>query len=220
MGFRTLESMLQRLALQNGIPSQEAGARIHNSLEEVGLGISERKRLRNLTEEERWLLELAKATLPSPKHLVLYHAMTDPSRFQAAQQRIAEGWNPAKGLLLFMTEDVSFIEQVCDHLVLMQGTEILVQGKISELVPSSYRVQVHLKNLNDDALRSVRNIATKLRFEKVPITQFTAYVPHSDDFGRIRASLEENGVTILSFLPETPSLADFIHRKRTSALSR
>lgn len=218
-GFRTVESLLRRLLLVYGTPHADIESRLEEALGVGGLKAQRRTRLRALSEEERWLLHLAKAVLSTSRHSVLYTIPSAPASFYEAQRRIAKSWKPEQGLLLFFTESIPFVEEVCEYLVLYRENAVLAQGRIAELVPNSYRVQIEVQNLNDEALRAVRNIATKLRFEKVPITQFTAIVSKEEDFERMREALLQNGVTLLAFVTETPSLENFIQRKIASTTS-
>ena len=196
-----------------GMSGPELAKEVPAALERVGLADRANTRIRAFSKGMQQRIGLAQAILHAPDLVILDEPTSalDPIGRRDVRDIVTD--LKAKGCTVVLNSHLlSEIELTCDRVAIMNRGETAVQGTIEELLAFSSTVEIEVRNLNDAALAAVRNIAAKLKLDRVPITRFTAWVRAEEDIGEIARALVENGVTLLALIPRRETLEDLFVR--------
>jgi energy-coupling factor transporter ATP-binding protein EcfA2 len=121
-----------------GLPREEIWERVHRSLAQMRLQGYEKRNPRQLSGGEMQLLAMAGVFAMHPEVLVMDEpvAMLDPVGKKMVFDAIKE-INRNRGLTTLVSDSGADIEAICefaDHMILMNGGEIVAQGEPSELL--------------------------------------------------------------------------------------
>ncbi|GAB3972620.1 gliding motility-associated ABC transporter ATP-binding subunit GldA [Spirosoma terrae] len=121
----------------HGLRSDELGKRISETIELVGLGREQHKRISQLSKGYRQRVGLAQALLHNPPVLILDEPTTglDPNQLAEIRQVIRDaGRNKT---VLFSTHIMQEVEAVCDRVVIINRGQIVADSPLSQLRSSS-----------------------------------------------------------------------------------
>jgi ABC-2 type transport system ATP-binding protein len=121
----------------HGLRSDELSKRISETIELVGLGGEQHKRVSQLSKGYRQRVGLAQALLHNPPVLILDEPTTglDPNQLAEIRQVIRDaGRNKT---VLFSTHIMQEVEAVCDRVVIINRGQIVADSPLSQLRNSS-----------------------------------------------------------------------------------
>jgi ABC-2 type transport system ATP-binding protein len=107
---------------------------------------------------------------------------------------------------------LSEIEMTCDRVAIIKKGQVAVQGTLEELLAFTSMVDVEVEGMNEEGLAALRQICAKLRFERVPITRFTAWMREEGDIPEMARALVESGVRLKALTPRRESLEQLFVR--------
>jgi ABC-2 type transport system ATP-binding protein len=155
----------ENLAVVAAARDRAAAARIPEVLERVGLSTRADDRVRTYSLGMRQRLGIARCLLADPQLLILDEPMNglDPAgirEFRAfVRDFVAEGRT-----IVLSSHLLDEVEKTCDHLAIVDGGEIVVQGSIAELRDGGEHTLVVEV---DDAARARSLLASEPRVERV-----------------------------------------------------
>jgi ABC-2 type transport system ATP-binding protein len=207
--FLTATEFLRLHGRLAGMAVRPLEARIGVVLERVGLQTRAASKIREFSRGMQQRLGLAQAIVHDPDLIILDEPTSalDPLGRRDVRQILEELREQGKTILV-NSHILSEIEATCDRVAVLKQGEIVAEGTIPELLTSASTVEVEVQEMNDAALRGVRNIVQKLRLERVPITRFTATLRSEADIPELAAALVENGVKLLALIPKRETLEE------------
>ena len=211
--FLTAEEFLHLHGKLNGMKREERNRRIPIVLARVGLQERSKSRLREFSKGMQQRVGLAQAILHEPDLVILDEPTSalDPLGRRDVRDLVMELKSEGKTVLL-NSHLLSEIEMTCDRVAIIKRGQIEVQGTMDELLTVASTVQVEVRGMNDAALSAVRSLVSKLRLERVPITQFTAHLKSEADIGELARAIVQNGVELRALIPKRETLEELFVR--------
>jgi ABC-2 type transport system ATP-binding protein len=214
--FHDFLTATEFLALHGKLAGMDGPAltrQVPAALERVGLADRAAARLRTFSKGMQQRIGLAQAILHSPDLVILDEPTSalDPMGRRDVRDIVTD--LRARGCTVVLNSHLlSEIELTCDRIAIIHKGEVAGQGSIGELLAFSSTVAVEVRNLTDAGVAAVRAIAFKIRFDRVPITHFTAWVRGEDEIGEIARALVQSGATVLALVPGRETLEDLFVR--------
>lgn len=137
------------------IPSERRSARIENVLDAVKMSPHARDKIGSFSRGMLQRIGVAQAILNEPKLLILDEPLLglDPYGRQEFKQIILG--EQAKGTSVFFSSHIlSDVEEICDHIAILNKGKMLCCGKIDDLLAASGSKAVVAPN-NDDLLKEL-----------------------------------------------------------------
>jgi ABC-2 type transport system ATP-binding protein len=156
--YLTGYGMLDFYGALSGLPPRTRRERIPQFLELVGLANWGPVRIKKYSKGMLQRLGLAQALLHHPKLLILDEPTdgVDP----AGRREIREILNrlASTGVTIFINSHLlSEVESFCEYVAMMRKGELVLEGKISDLLGSA-RYSVTASNVSDEALNDIRRL--------------------------------------------------------------
>ncbi|WP_138494975.1 ABC transporter ATP-binding protein [Paenibacillus pinistramenti] len=131
----TGEEVVRLHARLCGLTRSEAGQRIPRLLDQVGIGLRSRDRVKNYSKGMQQRLGLACALVSDPKILFLDEPSSamDPIGRSEVRQLLRE-WK-AEGKTIFLNSHLmEDVESICDRVALLNNGEVLQQGRVEDVL--------------------------------------------------------------------------------------
>lgn len=207
--FLTAAEFLRLNGRLAGVESRPLEARIGPALERVGLADRAASKVGTFSRGMLQRLGLAQAILHDPTLIILDEPTSalDPVGRRDVRE-IVEALRAQGKTILLNSHILSEIEATCDRVAILKQGQVIAEGAISDLVAFGSAVEVEVEGMNDPALQAVRQIAQKLRLERVPIARFTATLRDDTDIPALAAALVENGVRLKALIPKRETLEE------------
>ena len=156
---------------------------------------------------------LAQAILHEPDLVILDEPTSalDPIGRRDVRDIVMELRGAGKTVLL-NSHLLSEIEMTCDRVAIIKRGQVAAQGTMDELLGFSSTVDIEVRDMNDAALNAVRQVASKLKFERVPMTKFSVWVRSEEEIPEVARALVENGVRLLALVPRRETLEQLFMR--------
>jgi len=211
--FLTATEFLQLHGKLAGMSSTARAQRIPEVLERVGLGDRAKSKIREFSKGMQQRIGLAQAILHDPELVILDEPTSalDPIGRRDVRDIVLELRGRGKTVLL-NSHLLSEIEMTCDRVAIVKRGQIATQGTMDELLAFSSSIDVEVREMNDAAMKALRQVSAKLKFERVPIRKFTVWVRGEDDIPEVARALVENGVKLLSLVPKRETLEELFVR--------
>lgn len=142
------------------IPSDIRANRIKNVLETVKMIAHSREKIGSFSRGMLQRIGIAQAILNQPKLLILDEPLLglDPYGRQEFKQIICN--EQSKGTSVFFSSHIlSDVEEICDHIAILNKGKMLCAGRIDELLTTS-GIKAIIAPGNDEALKELVTIAT------------------------------------------------------------
>jgi lipooligosaccharide transport system ATP-binding protein len=194
----TVEENLWAYARYFDVPRVEARARSGEILEMMALTEKADEKIDNLSGGMKRRLTVARALMSQPELLVLDEPTTglDPQARQLFWQKLRQLKREGMTMLL-TTHYMEEAAQLCDRVIIMDGSRIIARGSPRELIQSIIGrevVEVHFSDGGrEQALAGVRRLASGYVLEETPDV---AFIFERD--GRAAADLDLSALEALS----------------------
>lgn len=211
----TARGYLRFFADLYGIP--DAGARVREVIERVGLTSAVDRRLGNFSRGMQQRTCLARVMLHRPELLILDEPTLGLDPNGVADMRAIFREMKAEGVtLLFSSHQLAEMERVCDSVVFMRQGRVLATGRPAELLPSGVSAGSLQLELYEPAAQCLERIAGLPEVERVRQTglhrvELLLHRPGADSRdARAQATrlFSQAGYTVLSVDAAAPSLED------------
>ena len=211
--FLTATEFLHLHGKLNGMSREQRNRRIPLVLARVGLADRANSRIREFSKGMQQRVGLAQAILHEPDVVILDEPTSalDPIGRRDVRDIVMELRGQGKTVLL-NSHLLSEIEMTCDRVAIIKRGEVAAQGTMDELLGFASSVEIEVRDMNDAAMNAVRQIASKLKIERVPITRFTAWVRAEEDVPELARALVQNGAKLLALVPQRETLEQLFVR--------
>ncbi len=211
--FLTATEFLHLHGKLAGMSLRERALRVPQVLERVGLADRAKSKIREFSKGMQQRIGLAQAILHEPDLVILDEPTSalDPIGRRDVRDIVMELKGQGKTILL-NSHLLSEIEMTCDRVAIMKQGQVAAQGTMEELLAFSSTVQIEVRNMNDAAMAAVRQVTTKLKLDRVPITQFTAWVRTEEDIPELARAIVANGAKLIALIPKRETLEELFVR--------
>ena len=211
--FLTATEFLHLHGKLNGMSREQRNRRIPLVLVRVGLADRAHSKIREFSKGMQQRVGLAQAILHEPDVVILDEPTSalDPLGRRDVRDIVMELRGQGKTVLL-NSHLLSEIEMTCDRVAIIKRGEVAAQGTMNELLGFASSVEVEVRDMNDAAMNAVRQIASKLKIERVPITHFTAWVRSEEEVPELARALVQNGAKLLALVPQRETLEQLFVR--------
>ncbi len=206
---REFVSMCGRL---NGLGGADYGARVEKVLARVGMSEAIDRPVMNLSKGMLQRVGLAAALVHEPELLILDEPMSglDPVGRKEVRDLILEE-REAGRTVFFSSHILSDVEMLCDRVCILRRGEVVVMGKMQELLAAgSRRSEIALRDVTSD----MRDELGKLGHVVKEMGQTVAVEVEGDE--RVRELLElafRRGARVEHVVPKRETLEDLFVRR-------
>jgi ABC-2 type transport system ATP-binding protein len=211
--FLTATEFLHLHGKLAGMSAERRARRVPEVLEKVGLADRARSRIREFSKGMQQRVGLAQAILHEPDLVILDEPTSalDPLGRRDVRDIVMELRAQGKTVLL-NSHLLSEIEMTCDRVAIIKKGQVATQGTMEELLAFTSTVEVEVRDMNDAAMNAVRQVTTKLKLDRVPITRFTAMVRSEEDIPELARAIVANGAKLLALIPRRETLEELFVR--------
>ncbi len=198
----TVANFLATAARRSGIPRTELSDAVKEALRTVGLVDNATDRLVSLSSSMEQRLRVAAALVHRPDLVVL----DEPASLLdlAGQQTIREiilGLQSRGTAVLLTANHVGEVEMCSNSIAIMKNGKAGFVGNPAEIFASATVIDVEVEKLNDAALSAIRTLAAKMKFQSVPIQQFSVWLKSDQDIPELASAIVTNGVRLGQLTP-------------------
>jgi ABC-2 type transport system ATP-binding protein len=210
--YLTPREFVTLCAQLSGVPSKDLVKRVEKTLARTGITDAIDRPVRSLSKGMGQRVGLAAALVHDPDLLILDEPMSglDPVGRKDVRDLILEE-RARKKTVFFSTHILNDVETLCDRVCILRKGEVVVAGKLSELLKSeSARTEIALGNVNDDAKKAIE--ATGLQGR----TMGDAFVVEAEGYEAMRKVLDvahECGALVRSVTPKRETLEELFVRQ-------
>lgn len=211
--FLTAMEFLQLHGRLAGMSGAELARRAPEVLERVGLADRAKSKIREFSKGMQQRIGLAQAILHEPDLVILDEPTSalDPIGRRDVRDIVTELRAQGRTVLL-NSHLLSEIEMTCDRVAIIKKGQVATQGAMEELLAFSSMVEVEVRDMNDAAMAAVRQIAVRLKLNRVPITRFTAWVHTEEDVPELARAIVANGAKLVALIPRRETLEELFVR--------
>ena len=192
-----------------GGQKKEIESNIDYWLDKVSLTEYKKKRLETLSKGNQQKIQIVEALVNKPDIIILDEPFSglDPVNSMILKEIILSQIKENK-LVIFSSHQMSYVEEFCDEITLIDKGQIVLTGNLSEIKNERGRNRYRLSasNTMDDlraALSDYRDVSVKKDRES-----FILHVPEEEKASGLLWKLLKKGVEPESFSPYLPSLTD------------
>ncbi len=193
------------------IPSLERTKKIDEVLDIVKMTKHADSKLGGFSRGMLQRIGIAQAILNKPKLLILDEPLTglDPHGRQELTQIISDQKKMGTNVF-FSSHILSDVEQICDHIGILNESELLCSGPIEELL-SETGTRVHVNHGENDVAKLLMEDATGSI--KLPDGSWDFVFPAKTELKNKIAALQKDHPKTVTITPSREKLEDFFFRK-------
>ena len=196
----------------SGLHGAELGRRADAALERTGIAYAQSRQVRRLSKGMLQRTGLAAAMVSDPELLLLDEPMSglDPVGRKEVRDLIVEEKKRGK-TVFFSTHILSDVETLCDRVVILRRGEVVVSGKVRELLRSEVRrIEVTLGDANEDLVRELKDQgAAPSRVGEHLVVE----VEGESNIPKVLKSALANGARVIEVTPRRETLEDLFMRR-------
>ena len=171
----TVGEYLRFVAEIRGIPRGERLRRVGESMEQVGLGGWERRRLAGLSKGYRQRVGLAQAIVHAPKLLILDEPTSglDPAQVVSVRRLIRD--LAAERTVVLSTHVLAEVESLCDRILLVNRGRLVGDGTVDALAERVGRgpwVELALDAPDDDLCAALARVPAVEEVERIEVRTY------------------------------------------------
>lgn len=192
-----------------GGQKKEIESNIDYWLDKVSLSEYKKKRLETLSKGNQQKIQIVEALVNKPDIIILDEPFSglDPVNSMILKEIILSQIKENK-LVIFSSHQMSYVEEFCDEITLIDKGQIVLTGNLSEIKNERGRNRFRLSasSTTDDlraALSDYRDVSVKKDRDS-----FILHVPEEEKASGLLWKLLKKGVEPESFSPYLPSLTD------------
>lgn len=207
--FLTAREALRLYAKVAGVPRAEREAMLDALIDKVGLAGRDRERLSGFSKGMLQRVGIAQAIMGAPDLLILDEVTSglDPVARHDVRA-ILKDFKARGKTVFFSSHELTEVALLCDRIILLDGGRVVEESELAQLLASSARVVVKVRQENAPA-ELPNGVVARSAGDGV-----LSYVVESREAGEaLRGKLEADGATVLDVQEEPPSLEDYFVRK-------
>ncbi len=196
----------------SGLHGAELRRRADAALERTGIAYAQSRQVRRLSKGMLQRTGLAAAMVSDPELLLLDEPMSglDPVGRKEVRDLIVEEKKRGK-TVFFSTHILSDVETLCDRVVILRRGEVVVSGKVRELLRSEVRrIEVTLGDASDALVRELTSQgAAPSRVGEHLVVE----VEGETNIPKVLKSALESGARVIEVTPRRETLEDLFMRR-------
>jgi ABC-2 type transport system ATP-binding protein len=210
--YLTPREFVELSARLSGLRGADLRRRVDASLERTGIAYAADRQVRRLSKGMLQRTGLAAALVSDPELLLLDEPMSglDPVGRKEVRDLIVDEKKRGK-TVFFSTHILSDVETLCDRVVILRKGEVVVSGKVRELLRAEARhTEVTLADVHEDLVKrlSIEGVVSHRVGEHLVLDiQGDANIPKV-----LRAALEA-GARVIEVTPPRETLEDLFMRR-------
>lgn len=179
-------------------------------LDRVDLSAYKKKKLETLSKGNQQKIQIVQSLVNNPDIVILDEPFSglDPVNSMVLKDIIVELISANK-LVIFSSHQMSYVEEFCDEITLINQGEIVLTGNLKRIKTErgKNRIRLSADKADENMLRKALSSfgETHIREDK---TSYIVHVPGEDNPSVIMRRLLEEGVEVGSFSPYLPSLTE------------
>jgi ABC-2 type transport system ATP-binding protein len=188
------------------MPRRQAGARVAELLDLVGLTPHAQKKLGDFSKGMLQRIGLAQALLNNPELVILDEPTSglDPVGRRLVRDIIRE--LRQKGTTVFLNSHLlSEVEITCDRVAFIKHGEVIRTSPLHTLMEGEVSVEVRAQNLRPEVIQGLAQWAQNVRTDD---DHLSFSLKREADLPRVNRYLVENGVEVFALRPQRLSLED------------
>ena len=196
----------------NGLSGGRLAGRVEKVLERTGVAYAMDRAVRTMSKGMLQRVGLAAALVHEPELLILDEPMSglDPVGRKEVRDLIVDEQKAGR-TVFFSSHILSDVELLCDRLCILKKGEIVVSGKLTDLLgDSGRRFEVTVRGVTDSLVRELASIGVTTR----PLGLGTAFEVEGDE--QLKDVLEKTlaaGAKLDAVLPKRETLEDVFVRR-------
>ena len=206
------------LAMLRGLSAKKAKEQMKKWLERMGVSEYENRKLETLSKGNQQKVQLAQTLLCNPDIVILDEPFSglDPVNAQILKDVIKEQIQAGK-LVIFSSHQMSYVEEFCDEIAIMNHGDIVLSGNLREIKREFGKDRLVVASLSETPEELAELLKTKfsdlLDVEKVQQSQVVVREKNEGNKTAIMQKLIAEGVDIEFFGLYEPSLHDIFVEK-------
>jgi len=196
----------------SGLHGAELRGRADAALERTGIAYAQSRQVRRLSKGMLQRTGLAAAMVSDPELLLLDEPMSglDPVGRKEVRDLILEEKKRGK-TVFFSTHILSDVETLCDRVVILRRGEVVVSGKVRELLRSEVRrIEVTLGDASDELVRELTSQgAAPSRVGEHLVVE----VEGESNIPKVLESALASGARVIEVTPRRETLEDLFMRR-------
>lgn len=158
---KTVSEQLIYLGMLRGLTKTDAKEATKKWLERMGVQEYENKKLETLSKGNQQKVQLAQTLLCDPEIIILDEPFSglDPVNAQVLKDVIREQIAAGK-LVIFSSHQMSYVEEFCQEIVIMNHGEIVLSGNLNEIQREYGKDRLVLSNSKEETQNFARRLET------------------------------------------------------------
>ncbi|MFH5835413.1 ABC transporter ATP-binding protein [Proteiniclasticum sp. C24MP] len=179
-------------------------------LDRVDLSAYKKKKLETLSKGNQQKIQIVQSLVTNPDIVILDEPFSglDPVNSMVLKDIIVELISENK-LVIFSSHQMSYVEEFCDEITLINQGEIVLTGNLSRIKVERGKNRIRMSADKADEPMLMKALSpfgeTHIREDK---TSYIVHIPGEDNPSVIMRKLLEAGVEVTSFSPYLPSLTE------------
>jgi ABC-2 type transport system ATP-binding protein len=218
--YLTAEELLSYFARLFGYRGADVTARVSRVLDEVGLGVERRMRLRQYSKGMLQRVGLAQALINEPEILFLDEPMSGLDPLGRREVRDVILGLRARGATVFFSSHIlSDAETLCSRIAIMAQGRLVASGRLSEILAFDLKGWEMIVSDVPDALRPELERRAR-RVVTLAHGRFTLDLAPDVEPVRLMHELDASGVRVVSINPVRSTLEDYFVQSVNAATPR
>jgi ABC-2 type transport system ATP-binding protein len=217
--YLTPREFVELSARLSGLRGADLGRRVAASLERTGIAYAADRQVRRLSKGMLQRTGLAAAMVADPDLLLLDEPMSglDPVGRKEVRDLIVEEKKRGK-TIFFSTHILSDVETLCDRVVILRKGEVVVSGKVRDLLRAEARhIEVTLADASENLARELTGdgiVSHRVGEHLVLDVQGDANIP------KVLAAALAAGARVIEVTPPRETLEDLFMRRAIGSDAR
>lgn len=211
---KIITEQLMYLAMLRGLSKKEAKDACDHWLERMGMSDYKNKKLETLSKGNQQKIQLAATLMCNPKLVILDEPFSglDPVNAMLLKDVIKEMIDGG-AIVLFSSHQMNYIEEFCDSIAILNGGNIVLNGRISEIKRQYPRDTIAITSSQCDKIASfvIQKTADCIESANISKDEDNTVIVKLKNAGfknRIMTALADNGFDVDCFKVCEPSLND------------
>ena len=216
-----IKTQLLYLAELNGIKKREAMASITKWLERLEMSKYLNDKLNTLSKGNQQKIQLISVLMCNPDIVILDEPFSglDPVNAQELKKIVRELVQQGK-IVLFSSHQMSYIEEFCDDIAIINQGKIALSGNLNEIKNSYPKTHIQISGSDIQRVRTVIMESMGGCFDHVELDNYNleVYLKEESDRGRLLDLISQNHLEIDNFSVKKPSLNDIFVKTTGGAM--
>lgn len=209
----SLISQITYFGRLKGMSAAAAKKAAEEWIERLELADYAKKKLKTLSKGNQQKIQLTQALVNDPDILILDEPFSGLDPVNAGTLKdIIRSFISKNRLVIFSSHQMSYVEQFCDDVTIIQNGEIMVTGPLSDLrnALNRYKYKISLPDYDQSTVDKIagdlNSFSQKFEAEALPQKMLELHLPEIGDKAAFFSFIAQNQLNIELFAPVTSDL--------------